>query len=83
LAFGKENMKNQKKELEDLSHGYYSIAECARRLATTPQTIYKWMDKGQFVPVIKVGSTYRVKVQDFEDWINSILTSPSMKKEVR
>jgi hypothetical protein len=40
------------------------------------------MDKGQFVPVIKVGSTYRVKVQDFEDWINSILTNPSVKKEV-
>ena len=75
-------MKNRKLEHEDLSHGYYSIAECARRLATTPQTIYKWMDKGQFVPVIKVGSTYRVNVQDFENWINSILTSPSMKKEV-
>jgi hypothetical protein len=28
------------------------------------------MDKGLFIPVIKVGSTYRVKVQDFEDWIN-------------
>jgi excisionase family DNA binding protein len=74
-------MQDQDVNHEDLSSGYYSIAECASRLATTPQTIYKWMDKGQFVPVIKVGSTYRVKVQDFENWINSILTSPSVKKE--
>ena len=75
-------MQDQDDNHEDLSSGYYSIAECARRLATTPQTIYKWMDKGQFVPVIKVGSTYRVKIQDFENWVDSILTSASTKKEV-
>ncbi len=57
----------------DLSTGYYSISECAKRLAKTPQTIYMWIDKGQFAPVIKVGSTYLVKVQDFEDWITSII----------
>jgi excisionase family DNA binding protein len=76
-------MKEQDVKQEDLSHGYYSIADCARRLGTTPQTIYKWMEKDQFVPVIKIGSTFRVKIQDFESWINSILTSPSIKREVR
>ena len=68
---------------KDLSRGYYSIAECARRLATTPQTIYKWMGKGEFAPVIKVGSMYRVKTSDFESWVNSILTSPLINKEVK
>ena len=75
-------MQDQEQKHEELSRGYYSIAECARRIDTTPQTIYKWMTKGLFVPVIKVGSTYRVKIQDFENWVDSILTSASTKKEV-
>jgi excisionase family DNA binding protein len=65
----------------DLSNGYYSISECAKRLAKTPQTIYLWIDKGQFAPVIKVGSTYLVKVQDFEDWITSIIRGDSIVEE--
>ena len=65
----------------DLSNGYYSISECAKRLAKTPQTIYMWIDKGQFAPVIKVGSTYLVKVQDFEDWITSIIRGDSTVEE--
>lgn len=76
-------MQDQQENQKDLSSGYYSIAECARRMATTPQTIYKWMEKGEFVPVIKVGSTYRVKTSDFESWVNSILTSPLINKEVK
>jgi excisionase family DNA binding protein len=76
-------MQGKEQEHEDLRCGYYSIAECARRIDTTPQTIYKWMDKGLFVPVIKVGSTYRVKIQDFENWVDSILTSASTRKEVK
>jgi excisionase family DNA binding protein len=75
-------MQGHELEHKDLSGGYYSIAECARRIDATPQTIYKWMDKGLFIPVIKVGSTYRVKIQDFENWVDSILTSASTKKEV-
>jgi excisionase family DNA binding protein len=75
-------MQGKEQEHIDLSCGYYSIAECARRIDTTPQTIYKWMDKGLFVSAIKVGSTYRVKIQDFENWVDSILTSASTKKEV-
>ena len=65
----------------DLSNGYYSISECAKRLAKTPQTIYMWIDKGQFAPVIKVGSNYLVKVQDFEDWITSIIRGDSIVEE--
>jgi excisionase family DNA binding protein len=65
----------------DLSSGYYSISECAKRLAKTPQTIYMWIDKGQFAPVIKVGSTYMVKAQEFEDWITSIIRGDSIVEE--
>lgn len=65
----------------DLSSGYYSISECAKRLAKTPQTIYMWIDKGQFAPVIKVGSTYLVKAQDFEDWITSIIRDEPIDRE--
>jgi excisionase family DNA binding protein len=66
----------------DLSTGYYSISECAKRLAKTPQTIYMWIDKGQFAPAIKVGSTYLVKVQDFEDWITSIINDEPIGKDM-
>ena len=66
----------------DLSNGYYSISECAKRLAKTPQTIYMWIDKGQFVPVIKVGSTYMVNAQEFEDWITSLIRGESFTEEV-
>ena len=66
----------------DLSNGYYSISECARRLAKTPQSIYMWIDKGQFAPAIKIGSTYMVKIQDFEDWITSIIKDESIDEEV-
>ena len=66
----------------DLSNGYYSISECARRLAKTPQSIYMWIDKGQFATVIMVGSTYMVKIQDFEDWITSIIKYESIDEEV-
>jgi len=66
----------------DLSSGYYSISECAKRLAKSPQTIYMWIDKGQFAPVIKVGSTYMVKVQEFEDWTTSIIRDEPTDGEV-
>ena len=65
----------------DLSTGYYSISECAKRLAKTPQTLYMWIDKGQFAPVINVGSTYLVKAQDFEDWITSIVRDEPIDRE--
>ena len=65
----------------DLSTGYYSISECAKSLANTPQTIYMWTDKGQFAPVIKVGSTYMVNAQEFEDWITSIIRGDSIVEE--
>jgi hypothetical protein len=41
-----------------------------------------WIDKGQFAPVIKVGSTYMVKIQDFEDWITSIIRDEPIGEEV-
>jgi len=75
-------MSDTSKSAIDLSSGYYSISECAKRLAKTPQTIYMWIDKGQFPPVIKVGSNYLVKVQDFEDWITSIIRGDSIVEEV-
>ena len=54
----------------DLSQDYYSVSECAKRLAKTPQTIYMWIKTGKFGPVIKVGSTYMVKIQDFDNWVS-------------
>ena len=75
-------MTDASKSAIDLSSGYYSISECAKRLAKTPQTIYMWIDKGQFAPVIKVGSTYMVKAQEFEDWITSLISGESVSEEV-
>ena len=75
-------MTDSSKSSIDLSSGYYSISECAKRLAKTPQTIYLWIEKGQFAPVIKVGSTYMVKAQEFEDWITSLISGESVSEEV-
>jgi excisionase family DNA binding protein len=75
-------MTDSSKSSIDLSSGYYSISECAKRLAKTPQTIYLWIEKGQFAPVIKVGSTYMVKAQEFEDWITSLISGESISEEV-
>ena len=75
-------MTDSSKSSIDLSSGYYSISECAKRLAKTPQTIYLWIEKGQFAPVIKVGSTYMVKAQEFEDWITSLISGESITEEV-
>ena len=74
-------MYNNEETSIDISHDYYSIAECAKRLATTPQTIYKWIEKDQFVSVIKIGSTYRVNRKDFENWVFSILSDTPVGKE--
>lgn len=65
----------------DLGRDYYTIAQCARRVGSTPQSIYRWINKGTFVPVIKIGSTYRVKVDDFEAWIESALQFSQTMKE--
>jgi excisionase family DNA binding protein len=81
VLYERKNMTDVTNSSIDLSNGYYSISECAKRLAKTPQTIYMWIDKGQFAPVIKVGSTYLVKVQDFEDWITSIIRGDSIVEE--
>ena len=75
-------MTDASKSAIDLSSGYYSISECAKRLAKTPQTIYMCIDKGQFAPVIKVGSTYMVNAQEFEDWITSLIRGESFTEEV-
>ena len=80
--YERKNMTGVTNTSIDLSNGYYSISECARRLAKTPQSIYMWIDKGQFAPVIKVGSTYMVKIQDFEDWITSIIRDEPIGEEV-
>ena len=80
--YERKNMTDITNTSIDLSNGYYSISECARRLAKTPQSIYMWIDKGQFAPVIKVGSTYMVKIQDFEDWITSIIRDEPIGEEV-
>ena len=80
--YERKNMTDVTNTSIDLSNGYYSISECARRLAKTPQSIYMWIDKGQFAPVIKVGSTYMVKIQDFEDWITSIIRDEPIGEEV-
>ena len=80
--YERKNMTDVTNTSIDLSNGYYSISECARRLAKTPQSIYMWIDKGQFAPVIKVGSTYMLKIQDFEDWITSIIRDEPIGEEV-
>ena len=66
---------------ENFSNGYYTIAECARKLATSPQTIYNWISKGEFAPVVRVASTFRVKAEDFENWMKSVVVKVSSEKE--
>ncbi len=66
---------------DDFSNGYYTIAECARRLAKSPQTVYNWISKGDFPPVVRVASTFRVRAEDFDNWMKSIVINVATEKE--
>jgi excisionase family DNA binding protein len=55
---------------KQLQPGLYTIAQAAARLGVVERTAHKWVQRGVFpVPVLKVGGTLRVRVNQLEAFV--------------
>jgi excisionase family DNA binding protein len=48
---------------------YLTVAEIAKKLKVTNQTVYDWLEKGHF-PSIRLGRAVRVRREDLDAWLN-------------
>jgi len=55
-----------------MSHEIMTIEEVAEYLRVSERTVYDWAQKGQ-LPGGKLGTTWRFKRSDIENWVNSKL----------
>jgi PTS system nitrogen regulatory IIA component len=56
-------------------HEIMTIEEVAAYLRVSERTVYDWAQKGD-LPGGKLGTTWRFKREDVENWVNSRLSSP-------
>lgn len=64
-------------------HEIMTIEEVAAYLRVSERTVYDWAQKGE-LPGGKLGTTWRFKRQEVENWVNSRLSSqPPAKKAAR
>ena len=56
-------------------HEIMTIEEVAAYLRVSERTVYDWAQKGD-LPGGKLGTTWRFKRQDVENWVNSRISSP-------
>ena len=57
-----------------IMHEIMTIDEVAAYLRVSERTVYDWAQKGD-LPGGKLGTTWRFKRQDVENWVNSRLSS--------
>ena len=62
-------------------HEIMTIDEVAAYLRVSERTVYDWAQKGD-LPGGKLGTTWRFKRQDVENWVNSRLSSHSVSTVV-
>lgn len=62
-------------------HGIMTIEEVAEYLRVSERTVYDWAQKGE-LPGGKLGTTWRFKREDVEDWVNSRLSKKPETKAV-
>ena len=48
---------------------YLSVDEIAEYLGIKRDTIYKWIDKKENFPAIKVGSLWKFKKEEVDNWV--------------
>ncbi len=57
-----------------------TIEEVARYLRVSERTVYDWAQKGE-IPAGKIGTVWRFKKQEVENWVNARLSSQSQKND--
>ena len=55
-----------------------TIEEVAKYLRVSERTVYDWAQKGE-IPAGKIGTVWRFKKQEVENWVNARLSSQSQK----
>ena len=55
-----------------------TIEEVAKYLRVSERTVYDWAQKGE-IPAGKIGTVWRFKKQEIENWVNARLSSQSQK----
>ena len=56
------------------------IEEVAKYLRVSERTVYDWAQKGE-IPAGKIGTVWRFKKQEVENWVNARLSSQSQKND--
>jgi excisionase family DNA binding protein len=57
------------------------VSDVAEELGLSSQTIYKWHQKGDFVPMFKIGGTYRIDENGYAKWKQDRIPSSEPKSE--
>jgi len=57
-----------------------TIEEVARYLRVSDRTVYDWAQKGE-IPAGKIGTVWRFKKSEVENWVNAKLSSESQKQK--
>ena len=55
-----------------------TIEEVAKYLRVSERTVYDWAQKGE-IPAGKIGTVWRFKKSEVENWVNARLSSDSLK----
>lgn len=56
-----------------------TIEEVAKYLRVSDRTVYDWAQKGE-IPAGKIGTVWRFKKSEVENWVNARLSSDAMKQ---
>ena len=56
-----------------------TIEEVAKYLRVSDRTVYDWAQKGE-IPAVKIGTVWRFKKSEVENWVNERLSSSSNTK---
>ena len=59
-----------------------TIEEVAKYLRVSDRTVYDWAQKGE-IPAGKIGTVWRFKKSEVENWVNARLSSDAAKPAVR
>lgn len=62
-------------------HEIMTIDEVAEYLRVSERTVYDWAQKGE-LPGGKLGTTWRFKRDEIENWVNSRISQPSPAKKM-
>lgn len=55
-----------------------SVSEAAQRLGLSEKTLYRFIDRGEFVPAVYQfpTGTLRIDAHDLNEWINALRINP-------